>query len=373
MEISLCMIVKNEEAVLGRCLQCVEALVEEIIIVDTGSTDDTIKIAEQYGAKIFHFEWRDDFGAARNYAFEQATKDYIFWLDADDYITQDDIEKFKVMKETLPPTVDVVNMDYSLSRNEKGETIFSLKRNRIVKRSMNCKWIGRIHEYLEVYGNTYAADIAINHDKHKEYTNRNLRIFRQMEAEGAKFTLRDVYYFANELYYNGLYEEAINRYMEFLSQEGWIEDRKAAVCNLLTCFNQVGTPEKKKDIILESFKWGKPRGDICCAFAEEFFNKGAYEDAIFWYKIAMMCAPKRGNMGQDFRSYYTWIPAIQLCVCYSKLEDYYSSYYYNELCARLGAPEEKVTYNRNYLGGKFNEKGIPLPEINTWIMDSAMR
>ena len=86
--ISLCMIVKDEEAVLDKCLKSVHDLVDEIIIVDTGSTDKTKEIAKKYTDKIYDFKWVDDFAKARNYSFSKATKDYIFWLDADDYMPE---------------------------------------------------------------------------------------------------------------------------------------------------------------------------------------------------------------------------------------------------------------------------------------------
>ena len=76
--ISLCMIVKNEERVLKRCLDSVRDLVDEIIIVDTGSTDATKRIAAGYTDKIYDFTWIDDFSAARNFAFSKATKEYIY-------------------------------------------------------------------------------------------------------------------------------------------------------------------------------------------------------------------------------------------------------------------------------------------------------
>ena len=74
--VSLCMIVKNEEDVLERCLESAAGLVDEIIIVDTGSTDRTRKIAARFTDKIFDFSWRDDFSAARNASFSHASMDY---------------------------------------------------------------------------------------------------------------------------------------------------------------------------------------------------------------------------------------------------------------------------------------------------------
>jgi len=84
--ISLCMIVKNEEKILERCLNHIYKHVDEIIIVDTGSTDKTIEIAKQFTNKVYYFKWRDDFSAARNFSISKATKGWILVLDADEFI-----------------------------------------------------------------------------------------------------------------------------------------------------------------------------------------------------------------------------------------------------------------------------------------------
>ena len=99
--ISLCMIVKNEEEVIGRCLECVKDIVDEIIIVDTGSTDSTKEIVSKYTDMVYDFEWIDDFSAARNFSFSKASKDYTMWLDADDIILEADREKLLKIKESL--------------------------------------------------------------------------------------------------------------------------------------------------------------------------------------------------------------------------------------------------------------------------------
>ncbi|WP_337872164.1 glycosyltransferase family 2 protein, partial [Ignavibacterium sp.] len=82
-KITLSMIVKNEERYLEDCLNSVKNVFDEIIIVDTGSTDNTLKIAEKFNAKVFHFDWINDFSAARNFALSKSTGEWILYLDAD--------------------------------------------------------------------------------------------------------------------------------------------------------------------------------------------------------------------------------------------------------------------------------------------------
>ena len=126
MTISLCMIVKNEEAVLARCLDSVRGAVDEIVIVDTGSTDRTKEIARGYTDKVFDFEWVDDFSAARNYAYAQATMDYQMWLDADDVVSSENIGLLKELKKTLAQkNPDVVMCRYVTSFDENGTPLFS--------------------------------------------------------------------------------------------------------------------------------------------------------------------------------------------------------------------------------------------------------
>lgn len=93
--VSVCMIVKNEEENLRPCLESLGDFAAEIIVVDTGSTDNTIAIAQEMGAKVYHFQWIDDFAAARNESLRHATKDWIFWMDADDRLKPETLAQLK--------------------------------------------------------------------------------------------------------------------------------------------------------------------------------------------------------------------------------------------------------------------------------------
>ena len=88
-KISLCYIVKNEAAVLERSLLSAEKAADEIVVVDTGSTDDTVNIARAHGARVFSYAWKEHFADARNFALEKVTGDWIVFLDADEYFTDE--------------------------------------------------------------------------------------------------------------------------------------------------------------------------------------------------------------------------------------------------------------------------------------------
>ena len=126
--VSLCMIVKNEEDVLARCLESAADLVDEIVIVDTGSTDRTREIAARFTEHVCDLPWRDDFSEARNAAFDRASMDYCLWLDADDVLLEPDREAFRKLKETLDPSVDVVMAPYHVGFDENGRVVHSYYR-----------------------------------------------------------------------------------------------------------------------------------------------------------------------------------------------------------------------------------------------------
>ncbi len=95
MKISLCTIVKNEESTLSKCLSSAKKFVNEIVILDTGSTDKTVSIAQGYGAKVHHFEWCNDFSAARNEALKYVTGDWVLVLDADETLAPEIIPQLR--------------------------------------------------------------------------------------------------------------------------------------------------------------------------------------------------------------------------------------------------------------------------------------
>lgn len=363
--LSLCMIVKDEGKTLERCLNSVKSFINEIIIVDTGSKDNTVEIAKKFNAKIYKFKWIDDFSAARNFAFSKATSDYIMWLDGDDFINEDDIKKIESLLSNMDSSYDYISAEYILARNSEGKVSTSLRRNRIVKRQSAFLWVGNVHEYLAVYGKGLEGNFSIEHGKVKEYTDRNLQIFKTMEKNNKKFTPRDIYYYANELFDNGYYKESINQYNKFIdTKEGWIEDIKGAYLKIIRALNLINDKDKIVDVAFETLKIDTPTAEIACSLGEYYFEKENYNQAAFWYRVALDSRPSSLNMSLTNSDYYTWIPSLQLTVCYYNLGNLKCSYFFNELAASFDGDKEKIEYNREIFKRDFKNLKMELPKLS---------
>ncbi|MBP2116350.1 glycosyltransferase family 2 protein [Paenibacillus silagei] len=365
--ISLCMIVRNEENSLGRCLSSVADLVDEIVIVDTGSTDRTKEIAAGYGARLYDFEWIQDFAAARNYSFSHAACEYMMWLDADDVIEEIDRERFKALKASMASGYHAVSMTYVLSTDENGKAMYSFRRNRLFRRDCGFQWKGAVHEFMEVTLPVLESDVCVTHKKDKEYTERNLDIYRKMIADNTPFTARDRLYYANELYDHGYYRDALENYERFLADGlGWIEDNIQACTRLADSHGALEQKEKQLQALCRSFEYDLPRPGVCCKIGYYFMDLQQYEQAVYWFNQATSL-PNKGEPGTEEYSAGTWLPNLQLCVCYDKLGDHKLADYCNEVSFAQYPANPSAIYNRNYYTNLLGDKHI---EINNFVLQA---
>ncbi|RRJ66778.1 glycosyltransferase [Paenibacillus oralis] len=347
--ISLCMIVRDEEHNLPNCLASVQGIADEIVIVDTGSVDRTKEIAKDAGAAVYDFVWTDNFSAARNYSFSKATQEYILWLDADDLILEEDRKRFKQLKTTLSPQFNTVTMPYNLAFDNEGQVVFTLRRNRLVRRDCGFEWIGHVHEYLAVWGTFYCSGVCITHGKTKPHTDRNLRIYRKLASEGAVFSPRDLYYYANELRDHGFYGEACRHYEQFLhTGQGWAHDNYQACLKLADCYERLGNEERAFRSLCRTLQYDKPQAEFCYRMGLHLFAKQRYDQAIYWYKQAIYLPESAESMGLRNTAVSTWMPHLQLALCYDRKGDYRKGNYHNELALHYNPSHPSMLYNRNY-------------------------
>ena len=244
----------------------VSQVMDAILIADTGSSDRTKEIAEQYTSLVYDFPWCDDFSAPRNFLLEKVRTDYWMWLDADDVLDEENLEKLKSLKETLDPGTDVVMMEYAAGFDQSGRTTFSYFRERIMKTSRNFRWNGAVHEAVIPEGNIIYSDVVIRHRKcGKSDPDRNLRIYEKMLAGGEKLEPRHQLYYGRELYYNQRYTEAEAVLVEFLKNpSGWLENKIDACFVLGQCYRQMGEKKSALEAFLYSLTMDVPRAEICC-------------------------------------------------------------------------------------------------------------
>lgn len=350
------MIVKDEEGSLGKCLSFARDIMDEIIIVDTGSADRTKHIASKYTDKIYDFKWIDDFSAARNYSFSKAEKDYILWLDADDLILPQDACLLKDLKSTLPEDVDAVMMKYNTGFDLQGKVTFSYYRERLVRRTRNFKWREPVHEYLETGGNVINSDICITHSKLvSQQSGRNLKIYESILAGGKALSPRSTYYYARELKDNGKYGDAARQFSLFLeSGLGWVEDNITACGELAKCYSLQGDEDRALMAMLRSFVYDTPRAELCCQIGYHFKNKKNFKQAAFWFETALNIPQPKGSWGFIQQDCWGFIPSIECAVCYDNLGDYGKAEAYNEMAAGYKPDSPAVLYNRKY----FNERKL---------------
>jgi glycosyltransferase involved in cell wall biosynthesis len=216
---------KNEEQTIERCLKSFEGVYNELIIVDTGSTDKSVEIAKKYTSNVYGFEWIDDFSAARNFAFSKCTKDFIMWADMDDVLTESN--KIKIKNLDLSDK-EIILCKYNYSRDEYGNIILSLMRERIVKRSLNLKWEQPIHEYLPLNGRTYKSDIELDHYKKSNTSDRNLKIL-EVAIKKQPNDSRLQYYLGKECFDFNRFDDAKKWLTKFVNNPtSWWEDKYMA-------------------------------------------------------------------------------------------------------------------------------------------------
>ena len=341
MEISLCMIIKDEQEVLDRCLSSFKDLVDEIIIVDTGSNDDSLKIASKYTNKIYQYKWNNDFASARNYSISKATKEYFMWVDADDYIKQSEKQKLQKLKETEDGSVDMYYFLYDFDKN-----YVPFYRERLIKNNNKYLFKGKIHEAIIPSNNRKYVDIKITQfDKQKGLTNRNLDIFESMKE--SEFTSRDYYYYGKELYrHNKLVKakEVLEKYINL--KDGYVEDKIDACYLLSLIYKKDNDIFKSLTTLYQSFIYDLPRANILCEIGSTYFSLNEIDKAIYYYKLALKC--KKDSKSIILKDYYGYIPCIQLCVCYFKLNDINNSIKYNNLANTYKKDGKEYLYNKSY-------------------------
>lgn len=351
-QVSLCMIVKDEEKHLNRCLLSIHDLMAEIIIVDTGSRDHTKDIALQYTDHVYDFPWCDNYSKARNFAFSKATCPYCMWMNADDILNKEDHQKLKRLLEE-EKKFDMLIMKYHTKCDAAGKPINDYYRERIIRRDEHCQFEGIVNESIPLHGLVLYEDAAITHCPQK--TRKNMQKLKILKLQKIRYGLffKEQYHYAKELYIQKRYHEAIEEFSYLLKAVDGQKEYKIDACHMRGhCYLAIQKEKEAFTSFIESFYYGIPKSEILCDIAHHFFMEKQTKEAIFWYELAARQTPKKITGIPIETDCYDFIPYLQLSVCYDQLQDLQKAIYYNELAGYLKPGDEQYLQNRKYLKKK---------------------
>ena len=346
MTLSVCMIVRNEQKVLARALACARKFADEIIVVDTGSSDDSKDIAAGFGAKVFDFEWADDFADARNYSFSLASGEYVMWLDADDVV--DDASAAEIRRTVQSGGFDVAMLPY-----RSGAVTYM--RERIMRRDMHFKWQGAVHEVIAPRGKVVYGNAVVTHKKMSGGDPlRNLFIYQKLIARGICLDERQKFYYGRELFYNAMYRQAVAVLEDFLNGDGWAVNKAEACRTLYMCHKNLGDGDAALTALVRAFVWMTPRAQDCCLLAAEFAERGDLDGGEYWYRRALDSPEKREDGGFVDESFATVVPMLGMAVICDRRGDYAAANEWNERAGAVSPGNASYLYNKNYLATKLN-------------------
>lgn len=290
--LSLCMIVKNEEKVLKRCLDSVYGIVDEIIIVDTGSTDSTKEIALKYVDKIYEFEWTNSFADARNYAQKQANGEWILVLDADEYVDRESLQQLVTILKNSKDDIDGYDVTIYNFMGTYGERVLQHKSTRIYRNVPNIRYYRSIHEQLRKNENqeltTEMIPFIIYHSgymtqtvKEKNKNERNAELIeKELNASNSKGF--DYFNLANEYLSKAEVEEALKYYLKAYKLKPDFRFSWVSICvvQIILClkylerFNDaLNVIRDAENIYIESPDFKYLRGEI-------YYLQHRYDDAL---------------------------------------------------------------------------------------------
>lgn len=281
------MIVKNEEKILARCLDSICDLMDEIVIVDTGSMDKTREIARKYTDKIYDFVWTGDFSEARNFAFSKATMDYIYSADADEVLDEANHIKFMALKTMLPEDVEIVQMRYG--NQLQHSTVYNFDeelRPKMFKRQRQFVWQDPVHEMVRLDPVVYDSDIVITHMPEANHGHRDLEIFSKKVSAGGKLSKRLYDMYVRELFIAGNEDDFRNSLPYFVSCAADTEldpDSVNKACLVISHIARI-----HGDIVM-FFKYitklmaSDPSSEVCIELGLFYERIQDFEEAAIWF------------------------------------------------------------------------------------------
>ena len=259
------MIVKNEADILRRCLTSVADLMDEIIIVDTGSTDNTKEVAAEFTDKIYDYVWENDFAAARNFAFSKAEMEYIYSADADEVLDEVNRNRFAELKQVLLPEIEIVQM-YYITPPEYNTTANYQKeyRPKLYKRLREFVWVDAVHETVRIDPVIYDSEVEIQHLPKNLHSSRDFHLFRQAYEREGQLSDKLHSMYAKELFISGTekdFKEAETIFQATLHTAGNSLEKQREAEHLIK--DAQGQLEENEPLLEQIRKWSEAYKKSC--------------------------------------------------------------------------------------------------------------
>jgi glycosyltransferase involved in cell wall biosynthesis len=316
---------------------------DEIVLVDTGSTDKTKEIALEYGCKVFDFVWVNSFCKARNFAFSKATMDYILWLDGDDCLS--DKDAFLQWKRYAMEFAECFFATYHYALDKDKKPIISFVRERVFKRSINPIWQYDLHEGIVIkpeWTRDYAVSWSVLHMRDQEDIiadkSRNIKILEKIkENDGLPSRLK--FYYGKELYENGNAHKAIYAFEDALKCDD-LEVHDRVLAYQYAGYSAFQAAQQLKDehqqerlqlldkaltFAIDGIKLDPTRAEYYCIAGDIYCYLGQLHRAVGFYGAAQKSINPKEMSGAYEGAVYSFIdcygltPTLQLAKCYLQM------------------------------------------------------
>lgn len=320
--LAFCLIVKDEEKTLPRCLENLKEVADEIVIVDTGSTDRTKEVAREYTDRVFDFPWDDDFAAARNFSLAQAKSGWLLWLDADDYVQDKQAEAIKNLTQNSNGTTAFAFPTHCL--RDTGELLLINTRIRLVRNRRSYRFRSRLHETLDLRGDSFqfvnlpvihgGPEVAKVKDKSGQH-NFNIRILlKEIEEKPddlfVNFNLARAYKGADRI------EDAKTRYKLVMVLDKFKSNfRYLAALGLAEVYLDEQEYDKAIDYAYEAIRCTNLRAEPFSMVGLAYFYKGVYHKAAAAFETALRSKPQFDTFIPLDLGVYTYKSWVNLGSC----------------------------------------------------------